>query len=118
MSRRDVPFVKGAALVVAAFLLAAPQVLAGDRAHAPRQPTVRPQPAPAPVVRQASAPVSISLTFAAPAQPATETAYINLRSPDGQLRRFAVEGGPEAVSSRVVVLRPGESLTIQLTVRK
>jgi hypothetical protein len=80
--------------------------------------TTQTQPAPVQVVRAAPSPVTISLTVPAPASASSEPAYISLRGPDGQVRRFAVEGGAEAVSSRVVVLRPGESLTIRLTTNK
>src|SRR5262249_34698982 len=69
----------------------------------------------APVNRAAVPPVTIAVSVAEPPQTATESAYVNLRGPDGQLRRFAVEGGREALSSRVGVLRPGESVTIRLT---
>jgi hypothetical protein len=114
MGRQRVGLVKAAALV-AAFLLMAPRLLAGggQPVRAGDHSGVRPQAAPAPV-RSVAAPVTVSLTLAAPAEPA----YVNLRGPDGQLRRFAVEGGPEAVSTRVIVLRPGDSLTIQLAAKK
>jgi hypothetical protein len=116
MSRRSVSVVTFA--LVAALLLTAPRALAGEHVRAGHQ-TTRPQPAPVVVARSAPAPVTISLTVPAPATPgAADGAYISLRGPDGQLRRFAVEGGAEAVSSRVVVLRPGESLTIRLTTNK
>jgi hypothetical protein len=63
--------------------------------------------------------VTISVTPAAtPGTPAPESATISLRGPDGQLRRFAVEGGTAELSSRVIVLRPGESLTIRLSANK
>jgi hypothetical protein len=38
---------------------------------------------------------------------------VDLRGPDGQVRRFAVEGGREAIQPRTVVVRPGETATIQ-----
>jgi hypothetical protein len=117
MSRRGVLFVKGAVLL-AALLLTAPQVLGGEHVRAADQRAARPQPAPAPVTRLVATPVTIALTAVAPTQAPTESAYISLRGPDGQLRRFAVEGGPDAVSSRVIVLRPGDSLTIQLAAKK
>jgi hypothetical protein len=41
------------------------------------------------------------------------TLAVDLRGPDGQLRRFAVEGGREAIQPRTVVVRPGETATIQ-----
>jgi hypothetical protein len=116
MSRRIVSIVT-AGVLLAACGVGTPRLLAGEHVRAGHQGTVRSQPAPVVVVRPA-APVTISLTPAAPAPAGGEGAYISLRGPDGQVRRFAVEGGAEAVSARVVVLRPGESLTIQLTVNK
>jgi len=98
-------------VVGAALMLTAPEVFAGA-VHTSNPAPVRPQPAPAVVVRPA--PVALSITFTAPAPTPTETAYISLRGPDGQLRRFAVEGGADALSTRIVVLHPGESLTIRL----
>jgi hypothetical protein len=117
MSRRIVRGVT-VAVLLAAWMLMTSRALAGDRVHAGSQPAARPQPAPAPVVRRPALPVTITLTAPTPAQSATEAAYINLRGPDGRLRRFAVEGGASEMQSRVVVLRPGESLTIQWAVRK
>ena len=116
MSSRTAAFV--AAALLAALLLTAPRALAGEHVRAGRQATTQTQPAPVQVVRAAPSPVTISLTVPAPASASSEPAYISLRGPDGQVRRFAVEGGAEAVSSRVVVLRPGESLTIRLTTNK
>jgi hypothetical protein len=105
-------------VLLAALLLTAPQALAGEHVRAARQPSTPPQPPPAPVVRVAVPPVTITLTALAAVQAATETASINLRGPDGQLRRFPVEGGAAEMPSRVVILRPGESLTIQWTAKK
>jgi hypothetical protein len=63
-------------------------------------------------------PVTISFIMA-PAQPATEPVYVDLRGPDGQVRRFPVEGGREAIRyQQSVVLRPGNSLTIQWVAAK
>jgi hypothetical protein len=38
---------------------------------------------------------------------------VNLRSPDGQVRRFPVEGGLKAIEVTRVVIRPGQSVTIR-----
>ncbi|HKI36327.1 MAG TPA: hypothetical protein VKA46_31005 [Gemmataceae bacterium] len=117
MSRRSVLFAQ-AAVLFAAYLLAVPQVLAGDRAHAGSPPPAKAQPVSAPVVRPAPLAMTISVTTTTSTQAATDSAYITLRGPDGQLRRFAVEGGPDAVSSRVVVLRPGEAVTFRVATTK
>jgi hypothetical protein len=117
MAWQGVRLTTGAA-VLAAFVLAVPSLLAGDRVHAGNQTVPRSQTVAYSSPRVASAPVTIAVVVAEPAAAANEETYINLRGPDGQMRRFAVEGGREALSSRVVVLRPGESLTIRLTANK
>jgi hypothetical protein len=109
--------VKAGALL-ATFLLAAPPMLAGDRVHAPSQPAPQSQPVTVRATRVTSASVTIAVAVVDPTPAAPEAAYINLRGPDGQVRRFAVEGGREALASRVVVLRPGESVTIRLAASK
>jgi hypothetical protein len=114
MSRRKVALVAGA---VAALLASAPAVLAGEHVRAAQTTASRSQPAPVVVYRPA-APVTISVTPSASPPAAGESGYISLRGPDGQVRRFAVEGGAAELSSRVIVLRPGESLTIRLTANK
>jgi hypothetical protein len=102
-------------LFAALFLLMAPQVLAGV-VHTGNQSTSRPAPASAP--RPVVTSVTVAVTVTTPTQPAPQPAYLSLRGPDGQVRRFALEGGADALSSRVVILRPGESLTIPLASRK
>jgi hypothetical protein len=60
----------------------------------------------------------VTVTGTAPA-PATATAAapptVNLRGPDGVVRSFPLEGGPEAIQRREVIVRPGESASIQVT---
>jgi hypothetical protein len=112
MSWRSIPFVKEAVPIAAALLLIAPPVLAGDRVHSPSRAAIASQPAPAPVARAVSQQMTISVAVATPSQPATAPTYVDLRGPDGQVRRFPVEGGRAAIQYRQVVLRPGESLTI------
>jgi hypothetical protein len=43
--------------------------------------------------------------------------YVTLRGPDGQVRRFPVEGGPASIHYTQVVVRPGQSVTIQVAAR-
>jgi hypothetical protein len=63
-------------------------------------------------------PVTISFAVT-PAQSTTQPVYVDLRGPDGQVRRFPVEGGREAIRyQQTVVLRPGSSLTIQWVAAK
>jgi hypothetical protein len=72
------------------------------------------QPAPAPVARLVPGRVAISVVVVTQPQPLSEPVYINLRGPDGEVRRFPVEGGRSAIqSSPAVVLRPGQSVTIR-----
>jgi hypothetical protein len=69
--------------------------------------------APRPYRPAASASLEVTVIGPAPA-PQTTPVYVDIRGPDGELRRFPLEGGPEALQSRVIVVRPGESATIQL----
>jgi hypothetical protein len=57
-------------------------------------------------------PVQVSITV--PAAVAPDTAFAAIRGPDGQLRYFPVEGGRQGLQTRVIVVRPGESVTVQL----
>jgi hypothetical protein len=108
---RWVPFVKGAAL--GAVLLLTPQARAGDRHHSPSPTITRSQPATPVVASALPAPQAVSVVVALPPQPAKKPVYVNLRGPDGQVRRFLVEGGRAAIQYRQVVLRPGQSLSIR-----
>jgi hypothetical protein len=62
--------------------------------------------------------VTATTTPAAAESAATGSADTTLSGPDGQRRRFAVEGEREELPSRVVVLQPGQSATIQVRARK
>jgi hypothetical protein len=117
MSWRSVPFVRRAALIAAACLLTAVPVQAGAHVKSGGQSNPQPQRAPVYVAYHASQSVALSVVVTTPAQPAREPVYVNLRGPDGQVRRFLVEGGREAIEFRQVVLRPGESLTVQLAAK-
>ena len=57
--------------------------------------------------------VNLSLPGMTANQPAKEPVYANLRGPDGQTRRFLVEGGRAAIRYTNVVVRPGQSVTIR-----
>ncbi len=95
----------------AALLLLAGPGLAGEHVRAARPAAVPSSAVPVPVVRVIPS-TTISVTTSTPTQGNNDAAYINLRGPDGQLRRFPVEGGAAQMASRVIVLRPGQSLTI------
>jgi hypothetical protein len=112
MSWRYVAFVTKAALLVAALLLAVPQVRAGDRDHAAKPTAPRPQPVPIPVVRAMPQSMAVSVVVTMPVQPSKEQLYVNLRGPDGQVRRFPVESRA-AIQYRKVIVHAGETLTIR-----
>jgi hypothetical protein len=113
MSYQFVPFLKGAGLAAAALLLLAPQVLAGGGGgtyHSTNRVVSRSAPAPSVVAPAVARSVSAVVTI--PPQPAKTSVYVNLRGPDGEVRRFLVEGGRAAIQYRQVVLHPGQSVTI------
>ena len=111
MFLRSVPFVRGSATFAALFLLSSAPLLAGDRVHSPSRPAPRSQPAPAAVARPVVQAVTISFVVPPP-QAKPQQFQVDLRGPDGQTRRFAVEGGPDAIQTRHLALRPGGSVTI------
>jgi hypothetical protein len=99
---------------LAVALLLAPAVWAGDRVHSSPRPAPRPQPTAAPLARTASATL-MSATVSVPVPPEPAETLVDLRGPDGQVRRFPVEGGLATIQYRQVVLRPGETLVIRWT---
>jgi hypothetical protein len=112
-------FAMAAALVAAVFLLLAPPVLAGPTYHAPQPQPAPHHPAAPPRPLGASyamgSPVTVSVVVAPAPRPPEPAFYVNLRGPDGVVRRFPVEGGRAAIQAPpVVVLRPGESVTLHL----
>ncbi len=118
MSRRNGFVVTAAVLAAAICLASASPARAGDRVHA-AVPTVSRTVSPVvSLVRPLLLPVTISITPVAAIPASDERGIISLRGPDGQVRHFPVEGGAEAFSRRVIVLRPGDSVTIQLAARK
>jgi hypothetical protein len=111
MTRRRVSFVRAASMAAALFLLAAPLVRAGEHVRAAPPPPAPSQPAPVSVARVA--PVVVSVVVTPAPRPAVEPVTVAVRGPDGQVRRFPVEGGRAAIRTREVILRPGEAVTIQ-----
>ena len=56
----------------------------------------------------------VSVIVTTPVQPTAAPVYVDIRGPDGQVRRFPVEGGRAAIQAApAVVLRPGQSVTIR-----
>jgi hypothetical protein len=112
MSWHRVSFPGQGVLFAAAFLLPAPPVLAGDVFHAAKPPTAPSRPAPVPVVRAAPRPVALVVMLPTPARAAPETVYVDLRGPDGSVRRFPLEGARNVIQPPQLALRPGDSLTL------
>jgi hypothetical protein len=118
MSYRRAPCLKGAGLAAAALLLA-PPVLAGGGGgtyHSTSQVVARPAPAPSVVAPALARPVSVVVTISP--QPAKKPVYVNLRGPDGEVRRFLLEGGRAAIQDRQLALRPGQWVTISWVAAK
>lgn len=116
-----VRFVKEAALVAAAFLLSSAPVQAGKQStrqdwsflggHTANH--TASHTAAAPHIQVSVQPVTVSVVVTPP-RVAEERFYVNLRGPDGELRRYPVEGGRAAIQTpEVIVLRPGTSVTIR-----
>jgi hypothetical protein len=114
MSWRRILSVKGLVPLVVVLLLA-PAAWAGDRVHSSARPAPRPQPTAAPLARAASATLVTSATVSVSVPPEPAETLVDLRGPDGQVRRFPVEGGLATIQYRQVVLRPGETLVIRWT---
>ena len=112
MSWRRVCSLEQGVLFAAGFLLLAPPVLAGEVVRAAKRPTAPSRPAPVPVVRAAPRPVALVVVLSTSARAAPETVYVDLRGPDGSVRRFPLEGARDVIQSPQLVLRPGDSLTL------
>ena len=134
------PLLGGLAVAVGTLLLAAAPVSAQQPGYpapngntkmwpwnvgstVPREPAARPAAlTPPPVARRAPASLpprwdgSLLVTVTRPA-PARTTAplVVKLRGPDGEVRSFPLAGGPETIQRREVVVRPGESATLNVT---
>jgi hypothetical protein len=79
---------------------------------APTPPVVAPR-APAYFPPHWDGSLLVAVTQPAPAR-TTAPLTVNLRGPDGVVRSFPVEGGPEAIQRREVIVRAGESATISV----
>jgi hypothetical protein len=105
-------------LAVAFSLLLPLQASAGGMAVTSARPpapaTTIPTPRPATNdLRVTSAPIVISVAVIPAVKPVGEPVYVDLRGPDGQVRRFPVVGGQNAIQSPTIVLHPGQSVNIQ-----
>jgi len=70
--------------------------------YAPPAPVVARAPA---VLPQRAGPLVVTATFPASA----ETAAVTLRGPDGEVQRYPLEGGPQSIQTRTVIVRQGET---------
>ncbi|MCS6851691.1 MAG: hypothetical protein NZ700_11050 [Gemmataceae bacterium] len=77
-------------------------------AKAPSRPVLAP-------VAQPSQPTTVTVAVAAPPQAAP--VVVDIRGPDGQVRSFKVAGGAEAIQPRHIIVRAGETVTIQVTAK-
>jgi hypothetical protein len=103
---------------VAVFLLTVPPARAGDKEHSAPPPKRQAASLPTPVVHPAPSFAAVSVLVRMPVRRAKETVYVDLRGPDGRVRRFPVEGGRESIHYEQVVLQPGQSLTIRWVAAK
>jgi hypothetical protein len=117
MSWRNAFRVKGIILTAAVLALAVPQLRAGDRVHTRSSAATSYQTPTVIVPAGRFAPFSVSVTVVAPAQPAQEPLSVDIRGTDGLVRRFPVEGGQGAIQTRQLVLRPGESVSVQIAAK-
>jgi hypothetical protein len=108
-------------------LLTANRATAGDRYHAPSRgygsvatsaPAPAPPRAPAPFVPRPAQPAGVTIVYDIPAAPppsaTAPSMYVDIREPGGAVRTLPLEGGPEAIQTRDVIVRPGESVRIHL----
>jgi hypothetical protein len=81
-------------------------------------PAGSPAPAPLTAARPSgpAAAESGGLTVVVKAPPQPAPLAVNLRGPDGTVRRFPLEGGREAIQSREVIVHAGESATFRFLV--
>jgi hypothetical protein len=110
----------GMAFGVAVFVLSSATADGGEHVRSGSATTTRyspPASVPAPVVR--AAPMRMTILVSSPApQPEKGPLEVNLRGPDGQVRRFPVEGGAASIQWTQVVIRPGQSVTIRWVARR
>ncbi len=104
------PAVGGLVVSTAALLLTAGPALAGREGppSPPPPPAKAAPPALAPRPRAIPGPIQVTVTV--PVGPRAQ--FVTLRTADGKVRRFEVEGGPGTVQVRQITVHPGESVTL------
>jgi hypothetical protein len=119
MSWRNSPIWKQALQCGAALLVVlGSRALAGEHVRAGKPLAIRSQPVSIPIARAVTAAETVSVVVASPPQSTTTPIYVDIRGPDGQVRRFPVEGGRASIQYRQVILHVGERLTILWTIAK
>ena len=78
-------------------------------------PALAARPTPPVAARPAAAePTAVAVTVTRLAE--APALYVDLRGPDGSVRRFPVEGGRAAIQTQTVTVHAGEALTLHLAV--
>jgi hypothetical protein len=91
--------------------MSSPALAGGAYRYAPRSATAA-APAASTAAPSTTRPVTITILPAAP-QPANEPLVVSIRGPEGEVRRFPVEGGRAAIETYQVIVRSGASITIR-----
>jgi hypothetical protein len=115
MTGRTVSLVSATVLVAAAVLFPLTEAHAGGTNGPTALTRTTPPATPAPVVstyRTATQSVTITVV-PANVQPVEEPLAVSIRGLDGSVRRFAVEGGSTVIQTQQIILRAGESVTVQ-----
>ncbi len=113
MAARSVRLLMLLVVLMAALVLVVPRVEAGGMVPtAGRSRYVATAASPATTTATVARRVTVAVAVRMPAKPAEENVEVDLRGPDGQVRRFPVEGGLTAIQYRNITLRPGEAVTI------
>jgi hypothetical protein len=81
------------------------------------QPTRQAAVARSAVTARAVTPALPPLQVAVNVPPAGASALVELRGPDGKVRSFPLAGGRDTVEPQQIIVRAGESVTIQVTAR-
>jgi len=119
MSWRNAPLAAALALLLPLPAFAGGMAVTSARPTTPHPTVVAPTPVRAvSYTAQREAPVVIMVALTPAPQPAAEPVFVDLRGPDGQLRRFPVVGGRDAIQSPTIVLHPGQSVNIQWVAAK
>jgi hypothetical protein len=126
MCWRQVPSHIVAGLVAVTLLGQAPATMAGEHVRAPTSASYNSASASAAPARPSSTAASAyartglpsvrivySIPYAQPPDAAAPPVYVDIRQPDGTVRTVPLEGGRDVIQTQEVVVRAGQSVTIQ-----